>query len=205
MFFVISRRFSDGLLVVAALWKRFLDETGFKAFSEVMLEQEGAPQLGAANLFMSTGLGGLKPNTLVLTLPEQPADEESLSPAAKAYQRKLSVTSNSVYEAGAADGCRITCAYQNELWSTAASGDGTVETDGEDAIALRNTGTPCDIVVWCLLLALCCVAKVKLVSTCSLLLCSFSEHAGLRGHAPGRHLRAQALGVARFDDGAAKA
>lgn len=54
-----------------ALWKRFLDETGFKAFSEIVLEQEGAPQLGAANLFMSTGLGGLKPNTLVLTLPEQ--------------------------------------------------------------------------------------------------------------------------------------
>ena len=79
-------------------------------------------------------------------LRAQPEDEEASSAAAKAYQRKLSVTSNSVYEAGAADGCRITCAYQNELWSTAATADGTVETDGQDATALRNTVTTVDYV-----------------------------------------------------------
>ena len=43
---------------------------GFKAFSALTLQQEGLELLGAANLVMSTGIGGLKPNTLVMMLPE---------------------------------------------------------------------------------------------------------------------------------------
>jgi amino acid transporter len=133
------------------LWKRFLEEAGFKAFSEIMLEPQGAPQLGAANLFMSTGIGGLKPNTLVLTLPEEHKDEETMTASERAFHRKLQVTSNSVYEKGAADGCRITCAYQTELWSKTAGGDGSGapavdESDEEGAAALRNTVSTADYV-----------------------------------------------------------
>jgi hypothetical protein len=134
-----------------AVWKRFLDEAGFKAFSEIMLEPEGAPQLGAANLFMSSGIGGLKPNTLVLTLPEERKDEETMSSAEKAYYRKLEVTSNSVYERGAADGCRITCAYQRELWSTTEIPSGSMDESSEFAEqdlppALRNNVSTGDYV-----------------------------------------------------------
>eukprot|EP01043_Picozoa_sp_COSAG02_P041234 COSAG02_NODE_3402_length_6799_cov_44.275481_3_plen_464_part_00 len=134
-----------------AVWKRFLDEAGFKAFSEIMLEPEGAPQLGAANLFMSSGIGGLKPNTLVMTLPEERKDEETMSSAEKAYYRKLEVTSNSVYERGAADGCRITCAYQVELWSTTEIPSGSMDESSELAEqdlppALRNNVSTGDYV-----------------------------------------------------------
>ena len=99
---------------------------------------------------MSSGIGGLKPNTLVLTLPEERKDEETMGSAEKAFYRKLEVTSNSVYEQGAADGCRITCAYQRELWSTTEIASGSIDESSEIAgqhtpPALRNnvsTGAP---------------------------------------------------------------
>ena len=97
------------------LWLRFLEEAKLKAFVEVNLEQEGAPQLSVANL-LASGIGGLTPNTLVTFLPEQ-HDHDPMTPEIRAYRRKLDVTSNSVYEEGAADGCRITSAYQDHLWS----------------------------------------------------------------------------------------
>ena len=117
------------------LWLRFLEEAKFKAFVEINLEQEGAPQLSVANL-LASGIGGLTPNTLVMMLPEQPTDRTSMSAESKAYRRKLDVTSNSVYEQGAADGCRITCAYQDQLWSQDTSA-GTV---GDEAAAGAGAG-----------------------------------------------------------------
>ena len=125
-----------------ALWKRFLDETGFKAFSEVMLEPEGAPQLGVANLFMGTGIGGLKPNTLVLMLPEERKDEETMTSSEKAYHRKLEVTSNSVYEDGMLGGCKITCAYQRELWSTADVASDSIDETSEIVTTADMTTAP---------------------------------------------------------------
>jgi potassium/chloride transporter 9 len=114
------------------LWLRFLEEAQLKAFIEINMEQEGAPHLGVANL-VNAGTGGLKPNTLVMLLPEtqpqgddpeavqrssarplmaQPAPDPRSSlvmmsrtnaaGTSKANRRKLDVTSNSVYEAGAA-------------------------------------------------------------------------------------------------------
>ena len=108
--------------------------------------------MGVANMVMSTGLGGLKPNTLVILFPDGPniaprypdlsailqrwSADESLHPAAhgsagrqnpdvvdllgtgvmdSASMREL--TSNSVYEPRADNGCRVTSAYQRELWT----------------------------------------------------------------------------------------
>ena len=128
------------------LWHHFLDEAQFKAFIEIGLEQEGSPRMGVANMVMSTGLGGLKPNTLVILFPDGPdvaprypdlsailqrwsegassqstvekpdaVDLMSTGVMDSASMREL--TSNSVYEPRAANGCRVTSAYQRELWS----------------------------------------------------------------------------------------
>ena len=56
----------------------------------------------------------------------------------KAHREKLHVTANSVYEEGAADGCRITCAYQQELWSRHGTSDAQVSSDDEGDRALAE-------------------------------------------------------------------
>ena len=129
------------------LWHHFLEEAQFKAFIEVGLEQAGSPRLGVANLVMSTGIGGLKPNTLVLLFPDG-SDSSPRYPdltevveryrrvagAADDAQRQADafaalgqqslalreLTSNSIYEPRAENGCRVTSAYQRELWSPRA-------------------------------------------------------------------------------------
>jgi amino acid transporter len=145
------------------LWHHFLDEAQFKAFIEIGLEQEGSPRIGVANMVMSTGLGGLKPNTLILLFPDGAdvsprypdlsailqrwsssggggsSDPQNSSDgsdgnngqdqAAAGYASRGSdgmgimdsasmreLTSNSVYEPRADNGCRVTSAYQRELW-----------------------------------------------------------------------------------------
>ena len=123
-----------------SLWHRFIDEAGFKAFVEVMLEQEGQPRLGVANLVNSIGIGGLKPNTLVLLFPDKndstnlryaPVDHSDIQGLVgpRAADRRPSATSsplaefaaNSVYDPRVENGCRLTCGFQKELWSAIRS------------------------------------------------------------------------------------
>jgi hypothetical protein len=118
------------------LWKTFIAEASFKAFSEIVLQQEGTQRLCTANLVGSTGIGGLKPNTLVQLLPDAVVAEDDLGTAGRARQKKLAVAANSVYKPGAPDGCLTTCAQHRDLWSSAAAGD---QTYGDDLRRRRRS------------------------------------------------------------------
>jgi amino acid transporter len=113
-----------------ALWSTFLEEARFKAFVEIVLQPPGCARLGVANLAMSTGIGGLKPNTLVLLFPEEevqsasPRDHEPAMRTVPQREQHRSfdslgeLLSNSVYDASASNGCRVTCAANRDLWWT---------------------------------------------------------------------------------------
>ena len=76
------------------LWHMFLDQVSFKAFIEVVLEP--SPRLGVASLMMGSGIGGLKPNTLVLAFDEGAA---AVGAGAATYPTSaMELTSNSVYD-----------------------------------------------------------------------------------------------------------
>ena len=121
-----------------SLWHSFLEEVKFKAFIEVVLERPDQPRDAVANLVMSTGIGGLKPNTLVMLFPDERLPSTSSSsntggrsqysddmegdrPVPQRVQHRNiasleQLMSNSVYDPSAANGCRVTCAFNRELW-----------------------------------------------------------------------------------------
>lgn len=147
------------------LWHHFLDEAQFKAFIEIGLEQEGTPRTGVANMVMSTGLGGLKPNTLAMLFPDGPEVSPRYPDLDVVLQRwsksgqepdegkqraggvlgmdsasMRELTSNSVYEPRADNGCRVTSAYQRELWI--AQPDSRTAVRAHQMLGVNLTPTP---------------------------------------------------------------
>eukprot|EP01047_Picozoa_sp_COSAG01_P065584 COSAG01_NODE_8887_length_2626_cov_2.205382_5_plen_141_part_00 len=131
------------------LWHRFIDEARFKAFIEIVLEQESRPRLGVANLVMCTGIGGFKPNTLVLLFPDKPQNSRypvlTGTPGhAQSFPRQqisaplVDLMTNSVYDSSVENGCRVTCAFQRDLWQDSDTNLAAARWSGSEAEGERD-------------------------------------------------------------------
>jgi amino acid transporter len=126
-----------------AQWDKFLEEAKFKAFVEVSLRRHSQIRDAISNLLLSTGIGGLKPNTLVMLFHTEGSgrsmgndnfsqfsdgtDDDRALPQRVQHRNLASLaelTSNSVYDASVSNGCRVTCAFNRELWREDTPGRG---------------------------------------------------------------------------------
>ena len=137
----VSPRLMTAIQTRREQWQSFLDETKFKAFVETVV----APtlRLGAANLMLAAGLGGMKTNTVVMGFLHDsvPDNEEAHSRANSIYSpRRRRSTSHAAlnFAASPENVNELTQVAQGPAEYVGLVRD--IETCGSNLLVLRNFG-----------------------------------------------------------------